>query len=231
MTTVGAYDVLEFPTAMWVRHVALPLLSFTALPQFEVLGEDGTLLAHARGRYESSLPRPLRVTVFRTASPLRLEVHRADGRHAFTVVREWDWVGTKPVKVLRAGGAGLLVLRRVLGRGFLGLGETSVLSPDGRTLATGHVLRIRGLFSDLEHELRDGRGRPVASLRWSSDDIPGPSPQVPASHGTEQGRRPRLRFLPPRLAEVRASEEPASPSWPVVALAYALQVTLNLWRY
>ncbi len=226
------YDTLDFPTAMWVRHVAQPVLSFAVDPDFEVLAEDGTLLARARGRYESSLPRPLRMARFRQASTLRLEVERADGRRAFTVVRDWDWLGTKPVKVLRADGASLVVLRRVLGRGFLGLGETWVLSPDGRTLATGHVLWIQGLFPNLEHELKDGRGQPVGAVRWSADRLPGQTQQGPASGGADRGRRRlRLRVLPPRVAEVRASEEPASPPWPVVALAYALQITLNLWGY
>ncbi|MFN3284732.1 MAG: hypothetical protein ACK45F_00445 [bacterium] len=173
------------------------------LAVFEVRTPEGAVLGRAVEVCSSAGLRALKRTRLRQASPLVLRVEGPDGTPAFTLERGWDWWGTKPVRVLRPGGSGLIVLRRE-GRVFL---RTRVETPDGRTLATVHALQ-RWLLWDLRYELRDPQKTPLAHVCWFVGSW----------------------WSSFRHGEVRVQQREASPPWPVVALAVALYLGLGIAR-
>lgn len=173
------------------------------LAAFEIRTPEGAVLGRAAEECSSAGLRVLKRTHLRQTSPLVLHVEGPDGNPAFTLEREWDWWGTKPVRVLRPGGSSLFVLRHE-GRVFP---RTRVEAPDGRGLAKVHTLQ-RWVLWDLRYELRDPEGTPVAHVCWFVDS----------------------RWSSIRRGEVRVQERGASPPSPVVALAVALYLGLGIAR-
>ncbi|WP_322798983.1 hypothetical protein [Thermoflexus sp.] len=175
--------------------------SLNPLARYEIRDAGDAILGHAVEERPSVWMLALKVTRMRPMTPLVLLLRDASGFPVFSLVRSWDWWGTKPVEIQNAAGIPLLRFRS---HGFLGH-EVAIEDP-----FLGPIGKIRPLqvitLGDRRYEAQDPDGHSVASFRWIQESI----------------------WWPSRRCEVRVERGAWRERWPFAPLAAALMVALRV---